>query len=295
MKRQAVLPLIRQALREDAAERDVTARSALPASARVRAQLLANASGILAGGAVAVWTFRMVGPSLRCVLRRRDGARFRPGQTLLTVEGSARSILAAERTALNVLSHLCGVATLTQAFVQRVRPFRAKIFDTRKTLPGLRILEKYAVKVGGGWSHRTDLAETVLIKTNHLRALRLAHRRQHTAHRGVIIQRVIAKAKRIRPRRFVEIEVTNLSEFRAALDARPDAILLDNWRIEDIRKVVQFLNAERSTLSARPLLEVSGGVTLRNVRAIAATGVDRISIGRLTHSAPSLDLSLNVR
>ena len=282
--KEKTLALIRLALREDAAGRDITSRVLSPAT-RIRAQVIAKAPGVLAGGHVAVWTFQAVDPRLRCVLKRRDGALLARGQTILTVEGRARSIFAAERTALNFLGHLSGIATLTRQFVGRVG--RAAILDTRKTLPGLRTLEKHAVRIGGGKSHRADLAEAVLIKTNHL----LAYRGQRIAYRKAI-QRTVSLARKKAQGRMVEIEVRNFAEFLIALEARPHAILLDNWNLSSIRKAILY--ATRYTLHARPLLEVSGGVTLANVRAIAKAGVDRISIGRLTHSAPSLDVSLEV-
>ena len=295
LSKRTVTPLLRRALREDEAFDDLTSRTVLPATCRIRARIVAKASGVLAGGTVARWTFQAVDPSLRCVLRRRDGSRLQRGDAILTIEGRARSIFAAERTALNLLGHLCGIATLTCAFVERARGTRAVIYDTRKTLPGLRLLEKYAVRMGGGRNHRMDLSDAVLIKTNHLRALEQGKRGpQSTVHSPQLIEQAITKAKQIRPKRFVEIEVANLAEFHAALNAKPDAILLDNWSLSNIRKAVRLRNRPPSTVHRPPLLEVSGGVTLENVRAIAKTGVDRISIGRLTHSAPSLDVSLQV-
>ena len=290
LARKRILPLIRHALREDGASKDLTSRSVLPSDARVTARIVAKAPGILAGGPVALWTFQTVEPTLRCALKAQEGAQLKKGQTILMVSGRARSIFAAERVALNILGHLSGIATLTHEFVRRVRPFRAKIFDTRKTLPGLRLLEKYAVAVGGGRNHRFGLPDAVLIKTSHLRA---AYRVERRAERTGI-QAAIKRARRKARRKFVEVEVTNHLEFEAALRAQPDAILLDNWTVSQVRKAVALLHATRSTLNASLLLEVSGGVTLDNVRAIAKTGVDRISIGRLTHSAPSLDLSLLV-
>ena len=292
LSRTTLRPLLRAALREDAAARDITSRAVLPSTARIRARIIANAPGILAGVEAAALAFTTLDPSLRCRLHRHSGAALKRGTAILTVEGRARAIFAAERTALNLLGHLSGIATLTHVFVRRIRGTRAAILDTRKTLPGLRALEKYAVRAGGGVSHRADLAEAVLIKTNHLKALRLAtsDKRQATQ-----IRMAVAKTKRARPRRFVEVEVTNLREFRAALAANPDAILLDNWRLPDIRKAVALRRRTRYTVHGTPvLLEVSGGVTLTNVRATAKTGVDRISIGRLTHSAPALDVSLEV-
>ncbi|MBI2495675.1 MAG: carboxylating nicotinate-nucleotide diphosphorylase [Candidatus Omnitrophica bacterium] len=289
LSRKDVLPLIRLALREDAAAHDLTSRAVILPTVRIRARIVAKDTGILAGGPVAVRTFHAVDPSLRCVLIRREGAALAKGQTILTVEGRARSIFAAERTALNFLGHLSGIATLTHAFVQHVKPYPVKILDTRKTLPGLRLLEKYAVGIGGGHSHRSDLAEAILIKTNHVRAYSV----QRTAF-SKTIKEMVQTARRKAGGKFVEIEVMNFTEFKTAVEAKPDAILLDNWTVTAIPKAVSCLHAARSTLNARPLLEVSGGVTLANVRAIAKSGVDRISIGRLTHSAPALDLSLEV-
>ncbi len=284
VQKRAILPLIRRALAEDRARRDITSATVLPRSVRIRAAIVARQAGVLAGGEAAAWTFTALDPSLTCRLVLHDGRPVRAGQQVLRIEGRARSIFAAERTALNLLGHLSGIATLTAAFVRRVHGTRARILDTRKTLPGLRELEKYAVRCGGGQNHRSDLAEAVLIKTNHVRALST----QHTAH-SEIVQAAIKKSRSVKPRKFIEVEVTNLREFQAALAARPDAILLDNWPLAAIRQAVRMRGRRR-----RLLLEVSGGVTLANVREIARTGVDRISIGRLTHSAPWLDVSLKV-
>ena len=272
-------------MREDQASRDITSQAVIPPALRIRARVLAGEAGVLAGVKLAALVFTTQDRWLRCRLHLHSGAALSPGKTILTVEGRARSIFAAERTALNFLGHLCGIATLTRAYMRRARGTKAAILDTRKTLPGLRALEKYAVRAGGGQSHRRDLAEAILIKTNHLRALH-----GHTSHvtRHTFIQHTIAKAKRSRPQKFVEVEVANLSEFRAALAAKPDAILLDNWTPKALRAAVRLRKGRR------PLLEASGGVTLANVRAIAKTRVDRISIGRLTRSAPSLDVALEV-
>jgi len=272
---QALRPLILQALREDTASRDTTSRAIIPPARKIRARVVAKVSGIAAGVKLAARVFTTHDRSLRCRLHVRSGDRVAPGMLILTVEGSARSIFAAERVALNFLGHLSGIATLTAAYVRQVRSTKAQILDTRKTLPGLRALEKYAVRVGGGQSHRFDLAAAVLIKTNHLRAS------------GIAIHTAVARAKQFARGKQVEIEVTNLREFRAAMKAQPTVILLDNWSVPAIRRAVRVRHASS-------LLEVSGGVTPENVRAIAKTGVDRISIGRLTHSAPALDLSLRV-
>ena len=285
LSRKAVQPLISAALREDRARRDLTSQRVIPSGVRVRARIIAKAHGVAAGVNIAARVFAAVDPSLHCRILTHSGAKLSPGKTILTVEGRARSVFAAERTALNFLGHLCGIATLTRQYVERTRGTRAQIFDTRKTLPGLRALEKDAVLAGGGHSHRADLAEAVLIKTNHLKA---ATSDMRHATREQVIQRLVAKAKLARPRRFVEIEVTSLPEFKAALKARPDAILLDNWPRANLRKAVSLRKG------TRPIIEVSGGITLNNVRRVAGVGVDRISIGRLTHSAPTLDVSLQM-
>ncbi len=287
------LALIRRALQEDLGVGDITTKAVVPPKRRIRAQIIAKAPGIVAGAAVAQRVFQILDQRIRCRIRRKDGQRVRRGDAILSVHGNARTMLAAERTALNFLGHLSGVATLTRAFVDRVKPYRVAILDTRKTLPGLRALEKYAVRVGGGRSHRASLSEAVLMKTNHLRALA---RGEGSRVKGVgqIIERSIQRAKAVYPRAFIEVEVRNLAELHAALLANPDAVLLDNWAISDIRKAILLRNRSPFTTHPSPLLEVSGGVTLRNVRAIAQTGVERISIGRLTHSAPALDVSLQV-
>jgi len=268
--------LIRQALKEDIGSGDVTSRAVIPAGLCIRARILAKSSGVAAGVKMAALTFTTLDPSLRCRLHVRSGAQLRPGKTILTVEGRARSIMSAERTALNFLGHLSGIATLSYQFVQAVRGTRAKILDTRKTIPGLRRLAKYAVRAGGAYNHREGLFDAVLIKTNHLRAS------------GLSIEEAVQRGRRGAGRKEVVVEVRTLAELKAALRAEPDVIMLDNWRLPAIRQAVRLRDGRK------PLLEVSGGVTLSNVRAIAKAGVDRISIGRLTHSAPSLDVSLRV-
>ena len=280
LSRKAVLPLILQALREDAASQDVTSRAVLSEHTRIKTRIITKSTGILAGGQVAVWTFQTLDASLRCTPHVQEGGQLTRGQQILTVEGRARSIFAAERTALNFLGHLSGIAILTHAFVERTRGTRAGIYDTRKTLPGLRLLEKYAVRLGGGENHRSDLSDAILIKTNHLRVL-------NQDHFAAAIQQAVLKARHVKPKKFVEVEVASFREFEAALGAGPDAILLDNWQPDEIHEAA----LRRSN---KILLEASGGVTLDNVQVFARTGVDRISIGHLTHSAPALDVSLEV-
>ena len=281
--------LLRNSLTEDAARHDITSRAVVPRNNRIKTAVIVKESGILAGIELAVRVLKLQDNSLSVRTLRKDGSAIKSGQAILLVEGNARSIMAAERTALNFLGHLSGIATLTRQFVHRAKPYPAAILDTRKTLPGLRLLEKYAVRMGGGKNHRLRLDDAVLIKTNHLRAIS----KQQSAISKCIGQ-AVRQARRSAPGRFIEIEVTNLRELQEALAAQPDAILLDNWSLADIRRAVRRRSHVSCLLSPVSLLEASGGVTLRNVRRIAATGVDRISIGALTHSAPSLDVALRV-
>lgn len=280
---------LKMALAEDAARNDITSRSVIPQKRRIKAAVIAKEQGMLAGIDFAARVFTLQDNDLSVRTLKKDGSAITPGQVVLTVEGSAQPILAAERTALNLLGHLSGIATLTSQFVRRVRPFKVAILDTRKTLPGLRLLEKYAVRVGGGQNHRAGLQDAILIKTNHLKVLG-----QETGDRGQAIQEAVARARKRYPRTSLEIEVTTIKEFRAALEAQVDMVLLDNRPLKTIKTAVNLRNLSRVPRPMSPVLEVSGGVTLANVRAIAATGVERISIGRLTHSAPSLDVSLHV-
>ena len=280
----AAAPLMRQALREDRAGADITSAAVLPVGARVRADLVARAVGVVAGVEAAGWVFTVADRRLRYRRRVRDGAAVRPGQVIATVAGLARSMFAAERTALNLLGHLSGIATLTRTLVWRVQGTGAIILDTRKTLPGLRALQKYAVRAGGGHSHRGSLAEAVLIKTNHIRTLQRAG-----LSRPAAIREAIHRARAHAPRRWVEVEAATLADVRNALAARPDAILLDNMPVRAVRAAVRLKGR------ARVALEASGGITPANARAYARAGVDRISVGRLTHSAPALNVALEVR
>lgn len=281
---QVLRPIITRALQEDGAAHDLTSRALIPPQARIRAHVIAKAPGVLAGVKLAALVFTTLDRSVRCRVHLHTGDAVKPGAEILTLEGRARSIFAAERVALNFLGHLSGIATLTASYVRRIGGTRAKILDTRKTLPGLRALEKYAVRAGGGHNHRTNLGDAILIKTNHLKVLHRAGWQGSQA-----IQQAIKGADDRASGKWIEIEAASLAEVEAALVMRPDAVLLDNMTVAQARQAVR-LRGRRT----RTLLEVSGGVTLANVRAYAKAGVDRISIGRLTHSAPSLDVSLTV-
>jgi len=280
--------LAENALSEDRAREDVTTAALVPDDQRGRAVIIAKADGVLAGLPVARAVFLAADRSLAWQAHREDGDRVSPGDRIATVEGSLASILRAERAALNFLTHLSGVATATAALVPALQGTTCRLRDTRKTIPGLRALEKYAVRVGGGSNHRPNLAEGVLIKDNHLAALRA---------RGLGIPDAVRLARDAAPEMTIEIEVTTVEEARQALDADADELLLDNMPPDAMREVVA-LAAARAALpasrQARPLLEASGGITLDNARRIAETGVDFISVGAITHSAKALDMSLEV-
>lgn len=277
----AYTAIVELALREDLGPEgsDLTASWIVPAQTQASATILARRPGVLAGLQVAVAVFGRVSSQISCAPRVEDGAALQPGQVLLELAGPARAILTGERTALNFLQRLSGVATLTRSFVEAVAGTSARITDTRKTTPGLRVLEKHAVLLGGGVNHRFGLYDAVLIKENHAAAvggvgpaLRLAHLGAREQGRQV---RLMAEAR-------------DLDEVRSAAAAHPDRILLDNMGLEDLRLCVHFLRREAPQVE----IEATGDVNLDNVRQVAETGVDFISIGALTHSAPALNLSL---
>ncbi len=265
------------ALTEDISGGDVTSRVTVPVEAQARGVLIAKAPGVISGLPVAGWVFERVDAAVRFTARAGDGDRVEPGQVLAEVEGTAHSLLAAERVALNLLQRLSGVATLTAAYVDAVAGTGAQIVDTRKTTPGLRALEKAAVLHGGGRNHRFGLADGVLIKDNHLAAVGGADR----------VTRAVRQARANAPHPLrIEVEVTTLAEAGEAVAASADIILLDNMDSPTMRRAVE-------TIGGRAVVEASGGITLATVRAVAETGVDLISVGALTHSAPALDISLD--
>jgi nicotinate-nucleotide pyrophosphorylase (carboxylating) len=267
--------LVRAALEEDRAFDDVTTLTVVPATARARAALVARSTGVIAGLDLFEAAFQIQDRSVRCVALARDGTRVDANERVLEIDGAARTILQGERVALNFVQRLSGIATLTARYVDAVRGTRAKILDTRKTTPGLRAIERYAVRCGGGTNHRDDLAAAVLIKDNHLATI------------GGDVALAIARARAgAREGMQVEVECDRLEQVKAALSARPDVILLDNMSCDEMRACVTLVGGAA-------ILEASGRITLANVRAVAETGVDWISIGALTHSAPSLDLALD--
>lgn len=268
---------VRQGLEEDLAHGDVTTSAIFSSRVPAQAKIIAQQSLVVAGMAAAVQTFLMVDPSLRLSVSKRDGDRAKNGEPLLHIEGDGRSILQAERVSLNFLQHLSGIATLTQQFCQAVRGYSVSILDTRKTLPGWRALQKWAVSLGGGINHRQSLSDGILIKDNHLALLQRNQRPVERACR-------LAQAHRSNALPII-VETESLSDVRQALAGKPDIILLDNMAPSMVRRAVALIKK-------RALVEVSGGITLKNVRAMAASGADRISIGALTHSAPATAISL---
>mgnify|MGYP000843882927 FL=1 len=265
--------LIALALEEDLPAGDITTEAIVPASLEASAVFLAKEEGVLAGLEIAFRVLTAVDKEVKLAGARQDGYQFSPGDILAQISGRASSILKAERTALNFLQRLSGIATLTRAFVEEVRGTKAVILDTRKTTPGWRELEKYAVRTGGGKNHRLSLSDMMLIKDNHIRIA------------GGITPALKKAKEKARPGLKIEIEATNLQEVKEALQGGADFIMLDNMELEEIRQAVELV-------SGRVPLEVSGKVNLKTVRAIALTGVDFISVGALTHSFRSADISL---
>ena len=269
--------IVAAALAEDVGPGDVTTLATIPADARCTAELNSRVAGTVAGLPVAIEAFRQLDPDVQIDEHKRDGDAVQPGDTLLIIRGRARAVLTAERVALNFVQRMSGTATATSRYVTAVQGTKATIIDTRKTTPGLRQLEKYAVRAGGGQNHRFGLFDGILIKDNHIAA----------CPDGV--GGAILAARRGAPHSLrVEVETENLDQVREALEAGADAILLDNMSPDELRAAVALIDG-------RAVAEASGGITLETVRAVAETGVDLISVGALTHSAPSLDLGLDFR
>jgi len=265
--------IIRRALQEDLGDGDITTNATIPAETRLTGRFIAKERGVIAGLEVAAMTFAELDPQAQVTCYVRDGECVEKGVEIACVSGQGRSILSGERVALNLLQRMCGIATLTQQFVNTVAGTSAVILDTRKTMPGLRLLDKYAVRLGGGQNHRFGLFDMVMIKDNHIAAV------------GSITQAVAQVRAHDAQRRPIEVEVKNLEELAETLPLNVDRILLDNMTPDTMREAVRLTNR-------RTPLEASGNVSLENVAAIAATGVDYISIGKLTHSVKALDISL---
>ncbi len=269
---------VRQGLEEDLGHGDVTTAALFKARTPARASIVAQQSLVVAGMAAAIQTFLTVDPLLTLTVVCGDGGNAKNGDSLLHIEGDGRSILMAERVALNFLQHLSGIATITQQFCQAVQGYPVAILDTRKTLPGWRAIQKWAVALGGGMNHRFALGDGVLIKDNHLALLK--------KNRTVLTACRLARTQTARTMPII-VEVESLADVKQALAGRAEIILLDNMTPATVKQAVKLIKG-------RALVEVSGGITLQNVRAMAAAGPDRISIGALTHSAPAATMSLQL-
>jgi len=266
--------IIDAALREDMPDGDITSEAIIPADARSEAIFLAKEDGILAGLAIARRVFEKLDSVVEFTEKIMDGAAFRKSDILACVEGPTVALLKGERIALNFLQRLSGIATATRCFVDAIAGTKARILDTRKTTPGLRLLEKYAVKLGGGTNHRLSLSDMVLIKDNHLRYV------------GSVAEAVRRARSKISPGVRIEVEAADLAQVRDALAAGADMIMLDNMTLEVMREAVALA-------AGRVPLEASGNMSLDRVRAVAETGIDFISVGALTHSARAVDISLD--
>jgi len=278
--REAVEAIVRMALLEDAPWGDITSQSLIPATATVTAQLIAREPGVLCGEDIVTAEFTLTDPAITTDFHLIDGQAFTPGAVLATIQGPACGILQAERIALNFAQRLSGIATLTAAYVAETKGTHARIVDTRKTTPGLRLFERYAVRCGGGHNHRFSLSDAFMAKDNHLAILAAASTTTLTDS--------LKQARASLPHTaHLEVEVDRLDQLDAILAAGVDTILLDNFSIEDLRTAV-------TQIAGRALTEASGGVTLDRIHDIAATGVDIISVGALTHSVRALDLGLDI-
>jgi nicotinate-nucleotide pyrophosphorylase (carboxylating) len=267
--------IVSAALLEDDTRHDITTAATVLSNRRARCRLVARQTGVIAGLALACEAFEQLDPDVTIRIEHDDATRVDPGTPVIFLSGHARGLLSAERVALNFVQHLSGIATLTARYVEAVTGTGAHILDTRKTTPLLRRLEKYAVRAGGGLNHRMDLSAAVLIKDNHLAAV------------DGDIGLAVTRARAVGPAGIkVEVECDKLDQVRAAIDAGADVIMLDNMQPVELRQAVQLVDG-------RAVTEASGGVTLDTVRTIAQTGVDWISVGALTHSAPALDLALD--
>ena len=274
-----VYSLIDASLSEDQTFNDATTAALVPADIRGVGMVRAKAEGVLSGVDVAMAVFRRVDPDLDTQTLLQDGSPLSPGDDIARLEGAAASILKAERIALNFLQRMSGISTATRQYVRAVEGSQARIVDTRKTVPGLRYLDKHAVRMGGGYSHRLNLADGILIKDNHIQALR-----SREMELKDIIKLALARASHTIK---VEVEVETLDEVREAVEAGAHIIMLDNMSVDTMRQAMGIVEG-------RAVVEASGGITMKTVRQVADTGVDLISIGGLTHSASALDISLDL-
>jgi nicotinate-nucleotide pyrophosphorylase (carboxylating) len=278
---EAIERVVRMALDEDAPWGDLTSAMLIPAEAKVCAELVAREAGVLCGEAIFIATMRQADPSIAVTFLLHDGSRFAEGDVLATMEGPARGVLLGERVGLNFVQRLSGIATMTAAYVAETTGTKARIVDTRKTTPGLRLFERYAVRCGGGYNHRYSLSDAILAKDNHLAILTNGSKRDLT-------QALRAAREKMPHTAHLEVEIDHPNQMEAVLAAGVDTIMFDNFTTDQMRDGVK-------QVGGRALIEASGGIALARIREIAATGVDIISVGALTHSVRALDLGLDIR
>lgn len=277
MTNELIKEIIRLSIFEDRGHADITSFFVVPEDLKAAAHIIAKEGFILAGIPFVKEVFAAIDSSINMKVFFEEGAVIKKGDIIAEVSGNARGLLSGERIALNILQRICGIATLTNSYVNKLNGLHSKIADTRKTTPGMRFMEKYGVKIGGGINHRFGLYDGILIKDNHIKI-------------AGSISKAITLAKKAHYLLKIEVEVKSLNEFKEALYLEPDVIMLDNMSIDDMEKAVKIRNSKNYKI----LLEASGNVNLENVRDIAQTGVDIISIGALTHSARAVDISMKI-
>ncbi|MCP5003974.1 MAG: carboxylating nicotinate-nucleotide diphosphorylase [Planctomycetes bacterium] len=295
--------IVQLALKEDIGRGDITSRIFVPEGSQTEGTFVAGESGIVAGLPVAGHIISQIDKDVLFTANIKDGDRIEKGTKIADIKGSAISILTAERLVLNFLQRLSGVATMTRAFVERTRGYPARIMDTRKTTPGLRYLERYAVRMGGGHNHRMGLYDQILLKDNHLNIIETtqgvvqsggAHGNGSVSH----ISRLVQKAREVTENKvLIEVEVEDIGSIKPVMEAGVDIIMLDNMGPSEIVKSIKMIKAyeddNKASMTRRTLIEASGNISLDNVEAYAETGIDRISVGKITHSANALDISLD--
>jgi nicotinate-nucleotide pyrophosphorylase (carboxylating) len=281
--------LLKQAIEEDVRTGDITTGAVLKQNVRVQARVVAKGAGIVCGVKVIEKIAAMVDKQIKVAIKKKDGARIKQGDIIVRLSGPARSILKIERLCLNFLGRLSSIATMTAAYVAKTKKYRVKIYDTRKTTPNLRLFERCAVRAGGGCNHRFGLFDQVLIKDNHIVVAGL-HEQEPS------LEKMVRRAReKVKKGILIEVEVDTLQQLKQVLKASPDIILLDNMAPATLRRAIKIVSdAVKEKGIQRPVLEASGGITLKNVANIAKTGVNRISIGALTHSATNINYSLEI-
>ncbi|OHB93669.1 MAG: nicotinate-nucleotide diphosphorylase (carboxylating) [Planctomycetes bacterium RIFCSPHIGHO2_12_42_15] len=298
IKTEKIDALIQLAIQEDIGTGDITTVNLIPDSLIVEGVFIAKESGVIAGMPVVEYFFSRLDKDVSLQQRIKEGTCVNKGEAIANIKGSAKTLLSGERIALNFLQRLSGIATITAKFVERIKPLKTAVMDTRKTIPGWRYLEKYAVAMGGGVNHRMGLYDQALLKDNHLDILKVETGLKPvstSSHISIIEKAVSALREKTKRGILVEVETRTLEEVADALKAGVDIILFDNMNIAQLKEAVETVKNWKSSKGKRkPLTEASGNITLENVRLVAQTGVDRISIGAITHSAKALDISLEI-